>query len=73
MLKITTSLTEEKLLVNLLNIIISIQGMIKRKLYKVMRSEQNQNWPELLPLVVKSLNEREVPSRGNVKPGNHYS
>lgn len=44
--------------------------LIKRKLYMMMRSELNDNWPKYLPLVINLLNSRKLPQLGNLMPKN---
>jgi len=43
-------------------------GMIKRKLYSMLRSESSQDWPHFLNLTLTSLNSRHVKSLGGVMP-----
>jgi len=42
--------------------------LIKRRLYMVMRSELNDDWPKYLPLVVSLLNSRKLSKLGNLMP-----
>ena len=41
---------------------------VKRKLYQLMRSELNDDWPKFLPIVVEALNLTPRKKLGWVKP-----
>ncbi len=42
--------------------------LIKKRLYSAMRSEISDNWPALLPYIIKALNQKRIKVLGNIMP-----
>ena len=43
-------------------------GNVKRRLYRMMRSSGDQNWPKLLPLVIRAINHSPQLALANLTP-----
>ncbi len=43
-------------------------GMLKRKIYSMLRSESSKDWPHFLKLALAALNNRHVKSIGGIRP-----
>ena len=43
-------------------------GLVKKKLYNMLRSELSQDWPHYLRISINALNNRHIQSLGGIKP-----